>query len=209
MDVNGDGSPDLDPKRIFYFGNSAGAMYGAVFLALEPNIHVAAEGVPGALSPEHARWAPGRPANFLAPQLRDRIPSLLNAPGITMIDGVRINPPHFNENKPLRDQSPLTNEIEGAMDIQNAMELHEWGQQLGQSPVPWVAISAEAPGLCPSPCCFSSKEATKTRSTRGRARSCKRATWPTGQFSTDMISRSPRTPRFQRNVQDLEGCSAR
>lgn len=66
MDVNGDGSPDLDPNRIFYFGNSAGAMYGAVFLALEPSIYAAAEGVPGALSPEHARWAPGRRANFLS-----------------------------------------------------------------------------------------------------------------------------------------------
>jgi hypothetical protein len=145
MDVNGDGSQDLDPNRIFSFGNSAGAMYGAVLLALEPSIYAAAEGVPGGLSPEHARWAPGRRANVLAPQLRDRIPSLLNAPGITMIDGVLINPPHFNENKPLRDQPPVTNEIDGAMDIQNAMELHEWGQQSGQSPLPWARYLREAP----------------------------------------------------------------
>lgn len=151
MDVNGDGSPDLDPNRIFYFGNSAGAMYGAIFLALEPNISAAAEGVPGALSPEHGRWAPGRRANFFGPQLRDRIPSLLNAPGITMIDGVAVNPPHFNENKPLRDQPPVTNTVEGAMDIQNAMEMHEWGQQSGQSPVPWARYLREAPlpGLLP------------------------------------------------------------
>jgi hypothetical protein len=151
MDVNGDGSPDLDPNRIFYLGNSAGAMYGAVFLALEPSIHVAAEGVPGAFSPEHGRWAPGRRANFFGPQLRDRVPSLLNAPGITTIDGVPINPPHFNENKPLRDQPPVTNTAEGAMDIQKAMELHEWGQQSGQSPVPWARFLREAPlpGLFP------------------------------------------------------------
>jgi Bacterial Ig-like domain len=151
MDVNGDGSPDLDPTRIFYFGNSAGAMYGAIFLALEPSIDAAAEAVPGALSPEHARWAPGRRANFFGPQLRDRIPSLLNAPGITTIDGVAINPPHFNENKPLRDQPPVTNTVEGAIDIQNAMELHEWGQQSGQSPLPWARYLREAPlpGLLP------------------------------------------------------------
>jgi hypothetical protein len=151
MDVNGDGSPDLDPSRIFYFGNSAGAMYGAVFLALEPSIYAAAEGVPGALSPEHGRWAPGRRANFFGPQLRDRVPSLLNAPGITTIDGIPINPPHFNENKPLRDQPPVTNTVEGAIDIQNAMELHEWGQQSGQSPVPWARYLREAPlpGLWP------------------------------------------------------------
>jgi hypothetical protein len=151
MDVNGNGSRDLDPNRMFYFGNSAGAMYGALFLALEPSVHVAVEGVPGALSPEHARWAPGRRANILAPQLRDRIPSLLNAPGITMIDGVSVNPPHFNENKPLRDQPAVTNTAEGAIDIQDAMELHEWGQQSGQSPVPWARHLREAPlpGLLP------------------------------------------------------------
>ena len=62
-----------------------------------------------------------------------------------------VNPPHYNENKPLRDQPPVTNAVEGAIDIQNAMELHEWGQQLGQSPVPWARYLREAPlpGLFP------------------------------------------------------------
>lgn len=145
IDVDGNGAPDLDSDRISYFGNSAGAMFGTIFLALEPNVQVAVAGVPGALSPEHGRWAPGRRANFVAPQLRDRIPSLLNAPGITAIDGVAVNPPHFNENKPLRDQPPVVNTIEGAVAIQEAMELHEWGQQPGQSPVPWVRHLREAP----------------------------------------------------------------
>ena len=68
-----------------------------------------------------------------------------------MIDGVPINPPHFNENKPLRDQPPVTNTVEGAMDIQHAMELHEWGQQSGQSTLPWARYLREAPlpGLLP------------------------------------------------------------
>ena len=150
MDVDGDGSPDLDPNRIFFFGNSAGSMYGAIFLALEPSIHAAAAGVPGGMNPEHARWAPGQRPN-LGTQLRDRLPSLLNAPGITIIDGVPITSPHFNENKPLRDQPPVTNEIEGAIAVQDAMELREWGQQSGQSPVPWVGYLREAPlpGLSP------------------------------------------------------------
>jgi hypothetical protein len=151
MDVSGDGSPDLDPNRIFYYGNSGGSMYGAIFLALDPSIHAAVAGVPGGLGPEHARWSPVRRANSFGQQLRDRVPSLLNAPGITMIDGVPINPPHFNENKPLRDQPPVTNDVEGAMDIQSAMELFEWGQQSGQSPLPWVRYLREAPlpGLSP------------------------------------------------------------
>ena len=145
MDVDGDGAPDLDSKRISYFGISGSAMYGAIFLALEPGVSTAALQVAGALSPEHARWAPGRRAGFLAPQLRDRMPSLLNAPGITTIDGVAVNAPHFNENKPLRDQPPVTNTIEGAVDIQQALELHEWGQQSGQSPVPWARHLRKAP----------------------------------------------------------------
>jgi hypothetical protein len=150
MDVNGDGGADLDPNRIFYFGNSAGSMYGAIFLALEPSIYAAAAGVPAGMSPEHGRWAPGQRPGIGA-QLRDRLPSLLNTPGIMTIDGVPINPPYFNENKPLRDQPPVTNEIEGAMAIQEAMERREWGHQSGQSPVPWVRYLREAPlpGLSP------------------------------------------------------------
>jgi hypothetical protein len=150
MDVDGDGSPELDPNRIFYFGNSAGATYGAVFLALEPSIYAAAEGVSPGMSPEHGRWAPGRRAG-LGNMLGARTPSLLNSPGITEIDGVAVNPPRYNENKPLRDQPPATNAVEGAIDLQNAMALHEWGQQLGQSPVPWARYLREAPlpGLFP------------------------------------------------------------
>ena len=41
MDVDGDGSADLDPNRISYFGNSAGGMYGSMLLALEPSIYAA------------------------------------------------------------------------------------------------------------------------------------------------------------------------
>ena len=154
MDVNGDGSPDVDPNRISYFGNSGGGIYGAVFLALEPNIYAAAAIYPGNASPEHGRWAPGMRAN-LGQQLRDRVPSLLNAPGITMIDGVPINPPHFNENKPLRDQPPVINEIDGAMDIQKAMELAEWGRQ-GSPRSRGLAISARRrlPGLWPKSLLF-------------------------------------------------------
>ena len=38
MDVDGDGQHDLDPSRIFYFGQSFGANYGTVFLAVEPSV---------------------------------------------------------------------------------------------------------------------------------------------------------------------------
>ncbi|MGH9907479.1 MAG: hypothetical protein ACRD8U_18065 [Pyrinomonadaceae bacterium] len=55
MDVDGDGSRDVDPGRIFHFGFSAGAMHGTIFLALEPSVSVAVENVPGGLAPEHSR----------------------------------------------------------------------------------------------------------------------------------------------------------
>jgi hypothetical protein len=145
MDVDGNGAPDLDASRISFLGISGGAIYGAIFLALEPTVVAAVLHVPG-VSAEYGRWAPNRRAVFLGAQLSERMPSLLNAPGITTIDGVIIGPPHFDENKPLRDQPPVINTVAGAIDIQQAMELREWGQQAG-SPLPWARHLREAPLL--------------------------------------------------------------
>ena len=38
VDVDGDGSPDLDPPRIYYFGWSLGGNYGTVFLSVDPSV---------------------------------------------------------------------------------------------------------------------------------------------------------------------------
>jgi Bacterial Ig-like domain len=143
VDVDGDAVADLNANRIYYWGHSAGSMYGAIFAALEPDIHVVAFAVPGGMSPEHGRWAPGRRAG-LGAMLAARTPSLVNG-GITSIDGVAVNPPFYNENKPLRDQPPVSNTVDGAIAIQHAFELHEWGQQTGQSPIPWVRYLRATP----------------------------------------------------------------
>ena len=37
MDLEGDGQPDLDPSRIYYFGQSLGGNYGTILLAVEPS----------------------------------------------------------------------------------------------------------------------------------------------------------------------------
>jgi len=150
MDVDGNGSSDLDPGRIYYLGLSAGAMYGTIFLALEPSVSAAVGSVPGGMLPEHGRWAPGRRPG-LGVSLQARTPSLLNSPGITQIDGVPIGSPHFNENKPLRNRPAVTNMIAGAMEIQAAFEMLEWGQQSGQSPVVWARHlrGSPLPGLYP------------------------------------------------------------
>ena len=80
-----------------------------------------------------------------------RIPSLINPSGVTQIDGVSIAAPHFNENKPLRDRPPVVNDTPGAMEIQAAFEMLEWGQQSGQSPIVWAPYIREYPlaGMSP------------------------------------------------------------
>jgi hypothetical protein len=62
-----------------------------------------------------------------------------------MVNGVPIGGPHFSENKPLRDASPVTNTADGAMEIQKAFEIQEWGQQSGQSPIVWAPYLRRRP----------------------------------------------------------------
>lgn len=77
--------------------------------------------------------------------LQDRTPSLINSPGITELDGVPVNPPHYNENKPLRNQPPVINAIAGAVDIQKALETKEWGEQSGATSHAWATYLRETP----------------------------------------------------------------
>jgi hypothetical protein len=150
MDVDGDGQPDLDPGRIYYHGVSAGAVYGSIFLALEPSVRAGVMTFPAGLTPEHARWSPGRRA-ALGTALQARTPSLINSPGIVAIDGVPIAAPRYNENKPLRNLAPVNNTITGAIEIQQAFEMQEWGGESGNTPVTWAHYIRQAPlpGLYP------------------------------------------------------------
>ncbi len=131
IDVDGDGSMDLDPQRIYYEGLSGASLYGGVFVALEPDVHAAVLTVPPAPIYD-GRLSPARRAS-LAQQLAARIPSLINSPGITSIDGVAVAAPHYNENMPLRDRPVVINTVPGAIAIQEAFELREWGQQSGEA----------------------------------------------------------------------------
>jgi Big-like domain-containing protein len=137
MDVDGDGSSDIDAGRIYAFGNSAGERYSAILTALDPTVRAVVLGVSGGMSPEHGRWAISRRPG-LGRMLAARVPSLINLPGVTSIDGVPVATPFFNENKPLRDQPAVINTVAGAMAIQNAFEMHEWGQQSAQTSQTWI-----------------------------------------------------------------------
>jgi hypothetical protein len=138
MDVDGDFVADIHPGRIAYQGISGGAFWGMSFVALEPAVATAGFSVPPGFvpAPEHVRWIPARRSG-LGASLQARVPSLINAPGLTAIDGVATAAPHFDENKPLRDQPPVVNTIRGAIEIQHAFEFAEMAREAGTT-VPWA-----------------------------------------------------------------------
>jgi hypothetical protein len=137
MDVDGDWVSDIDPTRVYYLGASAGTMMGASFVALDPAVSVAAFVSPPGVIPEHARWQPIR-RSAIGAALQARIPSLVNAEGITSIDGVATAAPYFNENKPLRDLPVTINTVAGAIGIQRALEWAEMAAEPGIGAVPWA-----------------------------------------------------------------------
>jgi hypothetical protein len=158
MDVDGDGLRDLDPSRIYYLGNSLGGGYGTVFLGVAPNVRAGVisapfDPIPGAFL--------GIRRTVPASQLAARQPPLVNFPGIRAIDGLEMmGPPFFDENRPLRNQTPLTvrledlttrliqspviNSVTGAMEIQALAENLEWISQAG-SPLAYAPHLRKAP----------------------------------------------------------------
>lgn len=144
MDVDGDTAPDLDPTRIYYFGQSLGGIYGTIFLAVEPHVQVGVPNVPGGADIEVTRLSTVFRSS-VAVALHVSIPALDNLPP-TMI--TTTTPPttifNFNENLPLRDQPPVVNTVPGAIDIQQVLEWSEWMTQAG-NPVAYAPHLRKAP----------------------------------------------------------------
>jgi len=132
IDVDGDGSPDLNPSRIYYFGHSLGAMWGTIFMAIEPNVRAAVFNSVGTPY-DNLRLSPIFRAGSIGTPLSLRIPSLINSPGLTQIGGVAVGLPRFNENLPLRDQPPLINTVAGAIEIQEVLDHMKWASQSASS----------------------------------------------------------------------------
>jgi hypothetical protein len=132
MDVDGDGTPDLDPSRIYYLGQSLGGIYGTIFLAVEPNVLFGVPNVPGGSLLQIARLSPDFRV-LVALALAIRTPSLLNEPF-----------PNFNEALPLRDQPPLINMVPGADAIQQYFDHSDWVGQAGD-PVAYAPYLRKAP----------------------------------------------------------------
>ena len=135
IDIDGDGSVDLDSHRIYYTGQSFGGIYGTILLGTEPNIKAGVPNVPGGPITEIARLSPVfRP--LVGFTLATRVPSLIN-----VVDATGIS---FNENTPLRNVAAVTNTVVGAMEIQKYIDRSEWVQQPG-SPVSYASYIRKHP----------------------------------------------------------------
>jgi hypothetical protein len=152
VDVNGDGTRDLDGSRIFYFGQSLGAMWGMLAFAYDPAIRAAVFTVPvGSLVYNTALAPSTRPD--IGRILAARRPSLLNnGEGLAELDGLPVPEPRFNESLPLRNQPPLVNNVSGAIAIQRVMDRIAWGAQMSST----VAVAPllrkqPRPGVPPRP----------------------------------------------------------
>jgi dienelactone hydrolase len=136
IDVDGDGTPDLDPARIYYTGQSFGGIYGTMFLAIEPDVRVGVPNVPG---------GPGIEIIRLSPFFRDS----LFAPGVAL-HGLINNPSaatpgaQIIENIPLRDQPAVVNTVPGAMALQQFIDRSHWAAQVGD-PVTYAPHVRKAP----------------------------------------------------------------
>jgi hypothetical protein len=145
IDVDGDGSTDLSPQRIYYSGQSFGGIYGTILLGVEPDIKAGVPNVPGGSITEVARLGAFRPLTGIA--LATRMPSLIN---VAHPSGIA-----FNENIPLRDQPPVVNNVPGAMAIAEVLDRFEWVQQAG-NPVAYAPFIRKQPlpGNAPKPVIF-------------------------------------------------------
>lgn len=132
IDADNDSLPDLDPNRIYYFGQSLGGIYGTDFLGVEPDVRTGVPNVPGGSLTNIALLSPSfRP--LLALFLVSRVPSLLNG-----------GPAGFTDNIPLRNQPPVINTTPGAIAIQTFVDYGNWLAQAGD-PVAWAPFVRKSP----------------------------------------------------------------
>jgi hypothetical protein len=140
IDIDGDGTADLNAQRIYYAGQSFGGIYGTKLLGIEPNIKAGVPNVPGGSITEVARLGGFRVLTAVA--LATRQPQLLNLPPTPNVP-VPFNL-NFNENMPLRNLPPVVNNVPGATAIAQVLDRFEWVQQSG-SPVSYAPLIRKSP----------------------------------------------------------------
>jgi len=120
VDIDGDGTAELDPARISYGGQSFGGIYGAPFLALQPDVRQGVLNVPGGPIIEIARLSPSF-RSLVGIGLISRTPPLYNAVPDPLLQ-------NFVENMPLRDEPIRVDTVPGASAIQEFIDRSEWAQ---------------------------------------------------------------------------------
>ena len=120
IDLDGDSKPDLDGSRIYYAGQSLGAIYGTILNAVSPDIRAVALNVGGGSISDIARWSPSY-HSLVTGALAQRQPSLLN------------NGDDWDQDYVLRDQPVKVPTVPGALDIQDFFETVEWLGNAGDS----------------------------------------------------------------------------
>jgi dienelactone hydrolase len=136
IDVDGDGTADLDPARIYYTGQSFGGIYGTMFLAIEPDVRVGVPNVPGGPAIEIIRLSPFFRDNLFAAGVALR--GLANNPGgATPGDQIL-------ENIPLRNEPARINQVPGAMALQDYIDRSHWAAEVGD-PVSYAPHVRKSP----------------------------------------------------------------
>lgn len=136
VDVDGDGKADLDPWRIYYFGQSFGGIYGTIFLGVERDVRVGVPNVPGGPIIDIIRMSPVFRPFTLTPAVVAR--------GLDNLPSLPSGLAQFNENLPFRNEPPRINEVPGAAAIQEFFDHSEWANQRG-SPVAYAPYLRKSP----------------------------------------------------------------
>jgi hypothetical protein len=136
IDVDGDGTADLDPWRIYYFGQSFGGIYGTIFLGVERDVRVGVPNVPGGPIIDIIRLSPVFRPSTLTP--------VVVARGLANLPQLPSGLPQFDENLPFRNEPPRINNVPGAMALQDFIDQSEWANQAG-NPVAYAPFLRKAP----------------------------------------------------------------
>ena len=142
---------ELDPNRVYYIGQSEGAIFGTLFNAVEPDVQALVLSVGGGSSVDIARTAiTGRPLALAYAQQY----GLLNVILAGAPPQPYFNDP-MNDNYVFRDQEVVVNKVPGAVAVQAGFESADWLQMLGD-PLSFASHLKldPLPGLTPKPVLF-------------------------------------------------------
>ena len=150
------------------------------------------------LIPEHLRWQPARRPE-VGTALQSRTPSLLNAvDGLTGNRWRAVLMPYFNENKPLRDQPIVINDVPGGSTSSRRSSSRRWSPKPACHQRCGRAISGKPRfrGVLPSRSSICSPKVIARPSIRAPRCCFARGIWRIARSTAVRIWRLRRTPGF-------------